>query len=71
MVSAGEESSPCHLLLLKETPKDDRWHLDMRHVLEFSSTLRAPSLHPDLMLVMTTEVLCPGDSSEKPATAFL
>lgn len=36
------------MLLLKETPKDDQWHLDMRHVLEFSSTLGAPSLHPDL-----------------------
>lgn len=30
MVSAGEEESPCHVLLLKETPKDDRWHLDLR-----------------------------------------
>lgn len=58
MVPAGEESSPCHLLVLKETPKDDRWHLDMRHVLIFSSTLRALSLQPYLHVGMTSEVLC-------------
>lgn len=71
-ISAGEESSACHVLLLKEMPKDDRWHLDMgqgaQNQLSSESTVHATGLACGHGLRGTE---CPGDMSEKPAMAFL
>lgn len=71
-ISAGEESSACRVLLLKEMPKDDRWHSDMRqgaqNQLSSERTVHATGLTCGHGLRGTE---CPGDMSEKPAMAFL